>query len=442
MLMNKQIKKITLSVTVCILFASSVFAQEKREMSVNDAVKTGIENSYQLHSSQMQVVSSEARLSEVNTNRLPSLSFSAAYTRLSDIDPYMINTPFGNFDISQNIPNNYTLKLTLQQPIFTGFKLSGASEIAEYNYMASKETFTADRNTLVYNIKEKYWNLFKANEVKKVVDENVGQVKAHLEDIQNLFKQGLATKNELLRVQVQLSEAQLRQIDANNAVKLANISLNNTINIPLSTEIVLKENVEKGSDNLLNIDDLTEKAYKNRPELKAMDFRVKASETGIKVAKSAWYPQVYLQGTYDYDRPNQRIFPSTDEFNGTWNMSVSLQMNLWNWGQTVDQTTQAEAQYAETKDTYESLKDAVALELTQNYLNVIRAKERITVAESTTSQAEENYRVTSEKFKNGLVLNTDLVDAEVDLLQAKTNYVQAVVDYQLAKANLEKSIGE
>jgi outer membrane protein TolC len=440
--MKSNIIKVTAVVILSMLVSMSLYAQEKRELSVEDAIKTGLENSYQLHSSQMQVVSAEARLSEVSKLRLPSLSFNATYTRLSEIDPYLISTPFGDFNISENIPNNYSLVLTLQQPIFTGFRLSGNSDIAEYNYLATKETYTADRNTLVYDIKNAYWNLFKANEVKKVTDENVAQVKAHLDDIQNLFKQGLATKNELLRVQVQLSEAQLRQIDANNGVRLANINLNNVIKLPLSTEIIIKENVEKGAGSPLNLDQLTDRAFKNRPELKAMDFRVKASETGIKVAQSSWWPQVYLQGNYNYDRPNQRIFPSEDKFNGTWNVSVALQMNLWNWGQTIDQTTQAEAQYAEAKDTYETLKDAVVLELTQNYLNVLRAEERISVAESTTSQAEENYRVTSEKFKNGLVLNTDLIDAEVDLLQARTNYVQAIVDYQLAKANLEKSIGE
>ncbi len=432
----------TLIIAVFLAGFSTVSAQEVRKLTLEELISIGLENNHQLHASEMNVVSSRARLSELNAMRLPSLSFGASYTRLSSIDPFSIETPFGNFDITQDIVNTYNLQLTLQQPIFTGFRLSGSADAAEYNYKAAQQDFAANKNDLIFNIKNAYWGLFKAKEVKKVVDENVGQVKAHLEDVQNLFKQGLATRNDLLRVQVQLSEAELRQIDANNAVRLANIALNNVINIPLSTKIEIAEDVAPEQDKLPSIDDLTEMTYKNRPELKAMDFRVKASETGIKVAQSSWWPQIYLQGNYNYSRPNQRVFPLTDEFKGTWDVTVNLQMSLWNWGQTSDQTTQAEALYEQTKDSYETLKDAVTLEVTQNYLNVLRAKERITVSAGSVKQAEENYRVTSDKFKNGLVLNSELIDAEFDLLQAKTNYVQALVDYQLAKANLEKSVGE
>lgn len=429
-------------IILTMLFSVSMYGQEVKNLTLDESIKIGLQNSHQLHSSGMGVTSSRARLSEVNAALLPSLSFQGSYTRLSPIAPFSITTPFGNFDITQNIVNTYDLKFTLQQPIFTGFRLSGSSNIAEYNYLATEQDYKADKNTLIYNIKNAYWTLFKANEVKKVVDENVEQVKAHLGDVQNLFKQGLATKNDVLRVQVQQSEAELRQIDANNGVRLAIISLNNTINIPLSTQIKIAEEVNPQNDVVRNIDELTEAAYKNRPELKSMDFRVKASESAITVAKSGWYPQVFLQGNYDYARPNQRVFPSTDQFKGTWDVSLVMQMNLWNWGQTTDQTTQAESQYQQAKDTYLTLKDGVTLEVTQNYLNVLRAKDRVAVAEGSVSQAEENYRVTSEKYKNGLVLNTDLIDAEVDLLQAKTNHVQSLVDYELAKANLEKSIGE
>ncbi|MGH9426214.1 MAG: TolC family protein, partial [Terriglobia bacterium] len=82
------------------------------------------------------------------------------------------------------------------------------------------------------------------------------------------------------------------------------------------------------------------------------------------------------------------------------------------------------------------------LDVTRNYLNLGRARERITVAEQGVKQAEEHYRVTSARFKQGLGLNSDLLDAEVALLQAKTNYAQALVDFGLAQASLERAIGE
>jgi outer membrane protein TolC len=98
-------------------------------------------------------------------------------------------------------------------------------------------------------------------------------------------------------------------------------------------------------------------------------------------------------------------------------------------------------QFEESKDMQKILKDAVVLEVTQSYLNLLQAKEKLSVTEFSVKQAEENYRVSSELFKQGLTLNSELLDAEVALLQAKTNYVQTMVDLELAQANLEKSVG-
>jgi outer membrane protein TolC len=420
----------------------SGYAQDKKKMTVEESVKVGLENSNFLHSSKMNMKYAEAKSKEVNTFRLPSLTFGASYTRLSEVDPFSVSTPFGKFNISPAIFNNYNFKVTLQQPLFTGFKLESNSKMADLSYKASKEDFNSDKNELIYNIKKAYWGLFQANQIKKVTEENVAQVQAHLTDVKNLFDQGLATKNDVLKVQVQLGEAQLRLIDSKNAVQLANINLDNILGISLSTEIEPVNNIEKRSKDVSDLSSLLDKAYSVRPELKSMDYRVKASETGITAAKSDWWPQLYLTGNYYYSRPNQRILPTQDKFNATWDISVSMSFNLWNWGATSDRTDAAEAQFEQAKDGYKVLKDRVTLEVTANYLNINKSEEKMTVSEQSVKQAEENYKVTDEKFKNGLALNSDLLDAEVALLQAKTNYIQSVVDYELALAQLKKSIGE
>ena len=438
--MNKL--KLILLMFLGLAVTSSVYAQDKKKMTVDECVKTGLENSNFLHSSKMSMNYAEAKSKEVNTFRLPSLSFGASYTRLSEVNPFILNTPFGVFNIAPSILNSYNFKVTLQQPIFTGFRLESNSKIAEYSYEASKEDFNRDRNELVYNIRNAYWGLFQANQIKKVTEENVAQVQAHLTDVQNLFDQGLATKNDVLKVQVQLGEAQLRLIDSKNAVQIANINLDNILGISLSTEIEPFNNIDKKVKDARELSDLLDKAYSRRPELKSMDYKVQASQSGITAAKSDWWPQLYLTGNYYYARPNQRIQPTQDKFNATWDVSVSMSFNLWNWGATSDRTDAAEAQFEQAKDGYKILKDRVTLEVTANYLNINKSEERMTVSEQSVKQAEENYKVTDEKFKNGLALNSDLLDAEVALLQAKTNYIQSVVDYELALAQLKKSIGE
>ena len=427
-----------------IMFSMQLFAQEQKSLTLEQSLQIGLQNSKQIHASLMKVRIANAQASEANTSRLPSLNFGASYTRLSDIPPFSVNTPFGNFVLSPSILDNYNLKLSLQQPLFTGFKLQSSYDAAKLNASAADQDYTKDEQDLFLNIKNAYWTLYKAIKIKKVLDEDIQTVNAHLEDVQNFFKQGLATQNDVLKVQVQLSQVQLQQIDAMNGVRLAMLNLNNVIGLPLSTEIKLHDSVSVDDlNNQMNksIDQFVEEAMKNRPELKAMKLRVDATGKGVTAAKGDWYPQVFLSGEYDYAKPNQRLLPTQNKFYGTWNVSVGVSYSLWNWGATIDKTQQAEAGLEQAKDNLNLLKDAVTLDVNQSYYNLVKSREKITVARQTVKQAEENYRITDEKFKQGLTLNSELLDAEVALTQARTDYVQALADYELSIAKMDRAIG-
>jgi len=224
-------------------------------------------------------------------------------------------------------------------------------------------------------------------------------------------------------------------------VQLAGIALNNVLGIPLTTNIAIGSGIDVKEFNNNDLTNLLSTSYEVRPELRAADLRSKAGEAGVTAAQSGWYPQVSLVGNYTYARPNSRIFPTKDQFDGTWDVSLALSYDLWNWNATSYQTQQAEAQLLQAKDAYSLAKDAVTLEVTQNFLNVNQAKEKIAIAKLAQEQAEENFRVTGEKFKQGLALSSELIDSEVAYLQAKTNYTTSVVDYELALARLQKSVG-
>lgn len=436
-----------LVVVALTLAARSVLAQQTLSLTVEQAIQLGLENSKVLHASLMRLNYADAKSAEANAQRLPSLKFSGGYTRLSDIPPFSITLPQqlgGNsFTLAPSVLNNYAMKLSLEQPLFTGFRLDAAVNAAEYNARASEQDYTKSKADLTYNIRAAYWHLFQAMELKKVNDENVEQVKAHLRDVQNLLNQGMATTNDVLKVQVQLSDARLRQIEANNNVQLATIALNNTIGIPLQTRITIDSQLERGASTPNeDLQALIERAMEKRPELRAMEYRVRAGEAAITAAKAGWWPQIYLSANYNYNRPNQRVQPIQDVFKDTWDVTLGVSLDIWNWGRTLHQTDQASAQYEEAKDGLTQTKDAITLEVTQNYLNLKQAQERTAVAEQGVQQAEESYRVTNTRFKEGLAQNSDLLDAEVALLLAKTNYTNALVDYALAEARLQKSIGE
>jgi outer membrane protein len=269
----------------------------------------------------------------------------------------------------------------------------------------------------------------------------VAQMEAHVKDIRNFFNQGIVTKNEVLKVEVQLSNVQLLQIEAQNTVRLTTIGLNSLIGIPLETQLDMRSSLQYEEKNYGELKSLLEQAIENRPDLQAMALRVKGGEASVGFARSGWFPQIFLQANYIYAKPNPRIFPTLDRFRNTWDVSLTASFDIWNWGTTIHQTDQAEAQLSQAQDGLAQLTDGVILEVTQTYLALDQAKERIAVAEKGVVQAEENYRITHQKFRSGLALNSELLDAEVALLQARFNHVQAMVDYKLADAKLLKSVG-
>ena len=146
-------------------------------------------------------------------------------------------------------------------------------------------------------------------------------------------------------------------------------------------------------------------------------------------------------GDYYYSKPNQRIIPAVNKFKDTWDVGVSLSWSLWNWGNNSAQITIAEQNKIQTETSLSQLKDAVEIEVYQNYLTFKRAYDKVNVAKLGVEQAEESYRMIKEKYDTQVASSTDLIDSEVSLLLAKTNYNNALVDYEMAKARLDKSVG-
>lgn len=428
-------------------------AQQKLSLTIEQALQIGMENSKTLHTSQYKTEAADARASETRTLGLPSLKFNGAYTRLSDVPSQAIILPAGSFGpgfppsnvamtFSPTILNNYALRATLQQPLFTGGKISGAIGAAEENASASQQDLRRDRADVRYSITAAYWNLYRASEFKTFVDENVRQVKTHATDAENLLKQGLLTSNDVMKVQVQLSDALVRQIDAENAVQLARYMLNNTLGLPLQTEIALASAIQLNDRTWESVDSLVLQALAKRPEVAGMHARVRAGEAGLTAARGSWWPQIFLVGNYNYLNPNSRYFPISDQFKDTWDVSVTMSFDIWNWLQTGYQSTQAEAQLAQAREGLSMLRDGIIMEVTQTSLAIHKAREREAVSERGVAQAAENYRVMKGKFAQGLVPNSELLDAELALLQARLNQTQSLVEYELAVAQLSRAIGE
>jgi outer membrane protein TolC len=136
-----------------------------------------------------------------------------------------------------------------------------------------------------------------------------------------------------------------------------------------------------------------------------------------------------------------RIVPARSQFDDTWAAGIQLTMDVWNWGLNSSQTQQAEAQLAQAIDADLLTKESIQIEVMQAYTLMKQASDKIPVTETSIKQAEEQVRTINLRFKNGNSIMTDVLDAETALLLAKMNKVQAIIDLEIAKVKLEKSIG-
>lgn len=428
---------------IIIFIAGSLFAQE-RILTLKESLEIGLQNSKDLKISRSKLSYADSKLTEINSQFLPQFKLLGNYTRLSDnIPPFEVSMPAfpKPIRISDPILNNHTFKLGFSQPLFTGFKLLSLRSSAKLNLQATEHEYSKEENEAAFNIYSAYWNYYKADEVKKVIAQSLQQMEEHLKDTRSFYENGLVSKNDLLKLEVQYSNTKLMLIEANNNLELARITFNKSIGIDLTSQTKVAASEQSSPSDKYQLTNIINEASNNRMELKSLTYRVEASKEGISAAKSNWLPSIYLTGNYYYSNPNLRFQPAKDEFNSNWDLGVTLSWDVWNWGLTSSQVSQAEQTKIQLETNLDQLKENVQMEVYSNYLNLNRTDEKVKVNNEALSQALENYRITSEKYNAQLATSTELIDAETSKLQAETNLKTAEADYQIAKVKLEKSLG-
>ncbi|MBP7460839.1 MAG: TolC family protein [Candidatus Delongbacteria bacterium] len=416
-------------------------------LSLEKALELGIKNSRQLQISRSQSIVAEANYHETGTYLLPSLRFSASALSLSEEQPFEVDLSslipgLSRIQLGESITHSYSLRFSVQQPLFTGMKLINARRAARYQSESAEWEVKLAERELKYQIESAYWNLYQAIQIENLINETILQLQSHLTDIENYLQQGLATQNEVLKIKTHLSQVLIRQIEASNTIRLGMNALNSLIGLPLDNELELTSQIISRNIPADPLPVMIDYALHHRPELKSLQAAIQAGKAGIRIAQSGWWPQIALIGNYTYANPNTRIIPPRDRYDDTWDVGIYLTMDLWNWGLPHHQSVQAKAVLNQVTMGYRQMEDAITLEVTQDYLNALKCGQKIKAARLGVEQAEENYRVTQQKFKNGIVINSELLDAETALLSARTALTQAMVEDEIAGIRLSKSSGQ
>lgn len=415
------------------------YSQDTLQISSDEAVKIALEKNKNVLINESKIRSAESKLNEMKAQRLPSLKLSGSYTRLSEVEPFKI--PGMNLNIFPSILNNYTARATLQQPIFTGFRLTSSVSMSEALSNASKYDLEANKISLISDIKTLYWTYFKLQKTKESIEKNILQLQSHITDIENFIAAGLSIENDLLKVKVQQSNLELSKIELENNIDMTAISMATLMGIDVNTKFKVTDDPEKINNQLIQMDSSRNNAFSGRPEIKALDERINASKYAVDLAKSGYYPQIFLTANYNYNNPNQRYMPAKEEFKGSWDITLSLNYNLWDWNTSGYQTEQAEEALKQSELSKSMIMEGLTQEVSQSVMNYNRSFDKINATKVLLNQAKENLRVTMDKYKAGAAISSELLDAETSLLLAEINMVTAQTDYQLSLIKYNKAIG-
>lgn len=426
--------KLFLSVMVVFLFGVSTNAQETKRITLQEAINLSLANSHNLRISNLKVTEAMSDVRAAKEHRLPEASLTGSYLRLNSANVNLASAPEGNTgpEINQAL---YGL-VSASFPIYTGGKIKYGIESANYLEQAARLSESNDKEALVYNVIEAYTNLYKAGIAVNVIKENLNASNKRDTTFARLEQNGLLARNDLLKSQLQTSNISLALLDAESNFKLATINMDIMMGLPEATLIEVDPIFLEQNQQLFTVEDLINKGLNSRKDIQALEFKEKAATASVKIAKAEAYPSVALTGGYA-----AIDIPGFVSVANAFNLGIGVKYNIASLWKTNTGQQKAEATTLEIKSTKELLSDQIKLQVNKDYQNYLLSRQKINVYETAIAQAAENYRITSNKYNNSLVTITELLDADVSLLQAKLNVSLAKADAALAYQKLLKTTG-
>ncbi len=426
--MRKQqiLKKALLgALIISALSVESVFAATV-DLNLEKAVNMALKNNSAVKISNAELANAKAQVDQAQGARWGSITATHQSVRN---DNYKYDSSY------QRVNNDFTNKVAITVPIYTGGQLEGAIRQAKKNYEYYQYGMDSSYQTTKYNATEGYYNVLQASNTVTLSKETVDRLADHLKNTEAQFNVGVVAKADVLRSQVELADAQQTLTKAQNAYDVAIANLDNIVGLSHDTKLNLSEGLEyKGYKN--NLENCMTYAMANRPEIHQAEAAVEMAKAAQQIANGGNLPQVAVTGSNAWSKDK---FPGGDRDN--WTVGVGVSLNVWDYGVTAAKVAAAKANVVKAQETYRQTVDSVQLAVRSDYLGLREAEKRIGTASVAVSQAEEDYRIAVIRYQAGVGTNTDVIDASVALTQAKNNYIQALYDYNTYRALLEQAMG-
>ncbi len=417
------------------------FAQEKLTLTLDKSVRLALtQNPYHLATEQ-RVDAAYSRLREAASGFLPTLNAQGLYT----LSEKSFELEFPSFipgeppqRVELDFTRDYQFSMSLSLPLFTSGRLTSGFKQAKYNLESTKEAVRQSRHLTVFNTRRAFYGHLLAKEFVSVAEEAVRVAEENLENVKNMYEVGIASKMDLLRSEVRLTNMQPELIAAKNNLRISELNLKTVLGMDLSQPVEI-EGALSYEPLEPNVEECIATALGRRPEVRQFDFQRKMAGESVKLARAGYLPTIAVSGSYSFwaDKFNFR----EDTWSSFYAVNLVLNIPIFNGFKESTQIAQSKAMIREIELNQKALQDAVELEVRQAVLMLKEAKETLLSQEKNTEQAKESLRITQLNFSEGMATTLDVISAEAAYSQAQVNYSQALYKYVVAVAELDRAMG-
>jgi outer membrane protein len=419
--------------------AEDVLIRKEEQLNLKRCIEIALIKNPAVIAARNTVDASGSRVGQAMSNYYPQVNWTSGYSRISPVTSRSFSTvgavTTGSSGGSSRSFDEYTSSASLSQNIYDFGRTSSQVRVQNFNFDSSRSDLENVTDQVVFSVKQAYYGAVQAKHNRAVAEDTVKQTLQHLEQARGFYDVGTKPKFDVIKAEVDVSNAKLNLIRSENDLRIAFVNLNNAMGVPEAPEYTLYESLSFEKYDI-TFEDALARAYDHRPDVRSIAARRRAAEASVEAARTNYYP--FLTGNASYNWSGGKI----DQMEHGWNIGAVLSFPIFSGFLTKHQVEEARANLGVLKANEESLRQTVFLEVEQAYLTLKAAEEAIPTAELGVEQAKENFDIANGRYAAGVGSPIEVTDAEVLLANARLASIQALYAYKVARASLEKAMGE
>jgi len=417
-------------------------------LTLDEAIERALAHAPRVAEARARQVAADATVAARAALGRPTVTASSGYLRTNHVDEFGIPQANGTTRvIFPDIPNNYRTRAEMAMPVFTGGRVDGLVAAAEAGRdAADADTRTAEADVSL-SVVSAYWNLVFARERIGVLERALERADAQIDAARSRVTAGVSPPNDVLSAQAQRARQQVALIQARNDAAVGEAELARQVGLPLEQRIdpVSKVDQPMGAAAELSaqsLEALRARALGARPERQALVDRQAAMRFAADAASAALRPQVGVVAAVEPARPNSRFVPRVDRWNTGWDLGVNVSWSVWDGGRARADRASAVAEADALRHRAEEFDAVVGVEVRQRLLDVEAGRAALVASEEAVAAAAEARRVVGERFGAGVATNTDVLEADVALLDAELERTRLQAGLRMSEARLLRAVGE